>query len=166
MRLRAWILMAWCLASKVDAQDWLAGEYEVVVPDHPATSRFVLIITRDADGRYKDEIFTESVEASTGRILRQAVPPSRAPDAGVRVVSANELATADGPDLAAANVRCAIVDGMALCLIPDGVSIPFGDQTLRPGYFGSAMHVGLIEVRKKAAGVAAQAAPTDRRETP
>jgi len=166
MRPRAWILAAWCLASKVNAQDWLVGEYEVVVPDHPVPGRFVLVISRDADGRYRDEVFTESVEAPTGRILRQPVPLSRGPDAGVRAMSANELASPDGPDLVAANVRCAIVEGMVLCLVPDGAGVEFGGQTLRPGYFGTGMHVGLIEVRKRPSGATAQAAPTDRREGP
>jgi hypothetical protein len=149
------------MASTAHAQDWLAGEYEVAVPDHPAPNRFVLVITRDAEGRYRDEVFAESVDASTGRILKRLMPQPPGADAGVRVLTASEMATPDWPDLAAANVRCASVDGMLLCHVPDGASVAFCDQTLRSGYFGGAMHVGLIEVRKRPAGAIPQAAAAE-----
>lgn len=168
MRSRPWVftLALACIAPAAHAQDWLAGEYEVVVPGHPAPSRFVLVITQVAHGQYRDDVFVESVDASTGRILRQPVPPTVGADAGVRVMTAGEIAEMRQPDLLAANVRCAGVDGMLLCQIPEGASIDFDGRTLQPGYFGGAMHVGLIEVRKRTSGSGAQAASHDRREKP
>jgi len=153
-----------CIASAAHAQDWLAGEYEVVVPGQPAPSRFVLVITQVADGKYRGDVFVEAVDASTGRILRQPVPPTGGADAGVRVMTAGEIAEMRKPDLLAANVRCADVDGMLLCQIPEGASIEFDGRTLQPGYFGGAMHVGLIQVRKRPSGSGAQAASQTRRE--
>ncbi len=162
MRQHPWILAALCMASTAHAEDWLAGEYEVVVPQHPTPGRFVLVIVRDPEGRYRDEVFTESVEASTGRILRRPVSQPEGKDAGVRVLTAGEMAEAGAPELVAANVRCANVDGMSLCQVPDGAGVVFGDQTLRSGYFGVAMHVGLLEVRKRPPGTA----PIDQRKAP
>ena len=168
MRPRPWVFMlaVMCTASTAHAQDWLAGEYELVVPGHPVPSRFVLVITQAADGKYRDDVFAEAVDASTGRILKQPVPRTAGAYAGVRVMTAGEIAEMRTPGLLATNVRCADVDGMLLCQIPEGASIVFEGRTLQPGYFGGAMHVGLIEVRKRPSGADTQAASHDRREKP
>ena len=82
MRLPAWILAALCLSPAAHAEDdWLAGEYEVGVPDHPEAMRFVLVVKRAADGRYRQEIFKESGDAATGRALTRVEPWQRPPGA-------------------------------------------------------------------------------------
>ena len=164
MRTRPWVatLALMGIVPAVLAQDWLAGEYEVIVPGDPAPSRFVMVITQVADGQYRDDVFVESVDAPTGRIFRRPVPQPAGANAGVRVLTAGEIAE---PGLIAANVRCAEVDGMVLCQIPEGASIDFDGRTLQAGYFGAGMHVGLIDVRKRALGSSAQAASLDRHET-
>ena len=162
MRLRSsFLLLALSIASIAQAEDWLAGDYEIIAPDRPAPRHFLMTITQDTDGHYRHETFEESVDASTGRIVRRLVPPFSSPDAGVRELMPEEMAPSDGVDLVAARVRCALVDWMMLCLIPEGPGLVLEDRTLAPGYFAGAMHVGFMEVHRKP-----PAAPGDLRGSP
>jgi hypothetical protein len=162
MRLGAWILMALCVVSTAHAEDWLDGEYDVVVPHRPVPKRVLLVVTRDVEGRYRDEVFEEPVDASTEGSPRRAMPHAPGTDAGVRVPTAGEMASAEWPELAAANVRCASVEGMLPCLVPEGAAVKLGDRTLKAGCFGSGMHVGLIDVHKRPSRVGAHATPLRR----
>ncbi len=154
MRLRPWILLASLLPAAAQAEDdWLTGEYEVVVPDRPTPKRFVLVITRDADGRYRDEVFKQTGEASAAsRVPLDA--SERGAIRGVRELGADEMAkmAADNPSLARANVRCAEVDGLMLCRIPDGATIDLEGRTVGAGYFAAGMHVGEIAVHRRLSG--------------
>jgi hypothetical protein len=161
MRRHAWILMALGMAMSAHAQDWLAGDYDVVVPDRPAPKRFLLTITQDADGRYREQVFEEVVDASTGRTSLRPAPEAGDRDSVVRELTPDELSAKDGVDLLPAHVRCAFVGGMMLCHIPDGPGLALEDRTLPPGYFTGAMHVGFMEVHKRP-----PAAPGDHRGNP
>jgi hypothetical protein len=167
MRLPPWILLASLLSPPAHAQeDWLAGEYEIVVPARPAPMRFVLVITRDADGRYRDEVFKETADASTGSVLTRIEPSPAGAIAGVREMPPGDIEAMKEPALTRANLRCAEVDGMLLCRIPEGASLDFGDRTLGPGYFASAMHVGLIDVHRRPTGAEPRLPSRDPRERP
>ena len=152
MRLRRSIfLLALCLAPLAHADDWLAGEYEVFVPDRPAPQRFMLTITKDDGVGYRAEVFKEEVDATTGKTLMRPMPPgASAEERVVQVMAPAEMVKSGASDAEAASVHCAVVNGMGLCKIDDGASLTLDGQTLHGGYFGSAMHTGLIEVHKLA----------------
>ena len=163
MRLSPWIFLvaSASMASPAHADDWLAGEYDLVVPGRSGPGHFVLVITRDAEGRYREEAFEKVVDASTGRTTLRPAPEADSRDSVVRELTPDEMSPKDGMDLVAAHVRCALVGGMMLCLIPDGPGLVLEDRTLPPGYFAGAMHVGFMEVHKRP-----PAAPDDRRGSP
>ena len=146
---RSILLAALCLAPLAHADDWLAGEYEMSVPDHPAPSRFMMTITKDAGGGYRAEAFEEAVDPATGKTsLTRARWSGSAESSGVEVIAPAEMISSGVSAAEAAGVHCADVDGMVLCKIDDGASLSLDGRTLHAGYFASAMHVGLIEVRK------------------
>ncbi len=143
--------LALCLPVLAHADDdWLAGEYDVVVPDDPAHSRSLLVIKQGVDGHYRAEAFRRSGEA--GRIL---TPVERPPDsklAEVHVLSDADIASAMEPRFVLAHVRCADVEGMALCLVPEGQRLDVDGRTLASGYFGIGMEATFIEIHKRPPG--------------
>jgi len=144
---------AWCLSTLAHADaDWLAGEYEVVVQDRPAASRYLLVITRDADGRYRDDVYKRSGAADAVDTLTRIEPARVAKYAGVQVLSIAEIEAMKAPLLVRVRVRCASVDGMLLCLVPEGQTLDVEGETLGPGYFAAGMEVGPIEIRKRPVG--------------
>ena len=152
---RPLLCAALCLPALAHADaDWLAGEYEVVVQDRPAPSRYLLVITRDADGRYRDDVYKRAGDADAGSILTRVEPARAVRYAGVQVLSAAEIEAMKEPLLVRARVRCATVDGMLLCLVPDGQTLDIEGETLGPGYFAAGMEVGPIAIRKRPPGAA------------
>ena len=131
-------------------EDWLVGEYELTVPDHPAPSRYVVVIERNAAGRYRDDVFRRSRDAAAG--LTPVDRPHDPKLAGVHVLSDADMASLKEPRLVLAGVRCAAVDGLMLCFVPDGQHLDLDGMILGPGYFAGGMEVGPIEVHERLPG--------------
>ncbi len=130
--------------------DWLAGQYDVVVPDRPSPTRFVLVIERSADGRYRDDVYRRSDDAAGA--LTRVEPPHDSQLAGVHVQSDADIAALKEPRLVRAHVRCAEVDGLMVCFVPDGQRLDLDGLVLGPGYFAAGMEVGPIEIHKRPPG--------------
>ena len=158
MRIRRWLLPAvFALASTAHAaDDWLAGEYEVTVPDE--STPYVLVITRDAAGHLEEAVYSERGDAGSGRSLVRIEPwqPDEPWHGGkadeLREMSEQELAAEGASDMVRAHLRCAVIGGLGLCRVPDGGTFQFDGRTLGPGYFAFAMHVGYIAVHRRAPG--------------
>jgi hypothetical protein len=156
MRIRRWLLIAVvALASTAHADDdWLAGEYEVVVPNE--STPFVLVITRDAEGHLDEAVYSERGDAASGRSFMRIEPwrPHEPWHGGkadeLREISDQELAAEGASDMVRAHLRCAVIGGLAMCRVPDGGTFEFDGRTLGPGYFGFAMHVGYIDMHRRA----------------